>query len=339
MRWGPKIIRPKCSGRLNDFNPLWHISGVSDMFWWIKGPLTKPLFSGGHELSTCPNGKVFTISIGLAGFLLSGKTMSAGYLPKHEKWRLEEVVLFSYLCPSFLGGLVFAFLYPSFSQAHLKLSHRGKGYHSKPSHGKPPALNGDHVVRSLDEPVSPRLQKRRKAGKVARLRYWWPGEIPFDWIWRFVSCNSCWLFEEMSRKGISTFAWCAPFFFNINMSTLYNPLRPGFLMTFRQRKATSSYRHPFRTEKKTCFCLNRFVQMYILHFSLWLICVRKENIYMYTYRHCIPFLHYMTFMTLQHITQIKHISDIYLDTFRNSDGKCNPLEDWPLQVWFLTLCF
>lgn len=228
------------------------------MFWWIKGPLTKPLFSGGHELSTFPNGKVFTISIGLAGFFTPGKTMSAGYLPKHEKWRGCSV----FLSLSFLSrwsGLCISLSFIFTSPSWPKTLPSREGHHSKPSHGKPPALNGDHVVRSLDEPVSPRLQKRRKAGKVARVRYWWPGEIPFDWIWRFVSCNSCWLFEEMSRKGISTFAWCAPFFFNINMSTLYNPLRPGFLMTFRHRKATSSYSHPFRTEKKTCFCLNRFV--------------------------------------------------------------------------------
>lgn len=147
MRWGPKIIRAKCSGRLNDFNPLWHISGVSDMFWWIKGPLTKPLFSGGHELSTFPNGKVFTISIGLAGFFTSGKTMSAGYLPKHEKWRgcyvflsLSFLSRWSGLCISlsfvFLMFFLLSLSLPSFiptSPSWPKTLPSRNGYHSKPT--------------------------------------------------------------------------------------------------------------------------------------------------------------------------------------------------------------
>ena len=134
MRWGPKISRPKCSGRLNDFNPLWHISGVSDMFWWIKGPLTKPLFSGGHELSTFPNGKVFTISIGLAGFFTVREDHVSWILAKTR----EVKRLFCFLSLSFLSrwsGLCISlsFIFLMFPKLTLKLSHRGNGHHSKPT--------------------------------------------------------------------------------------------------------------------------------------------------------------------------------------------------------------
>ena len=117
----------------------------------------------------------------------------------------------------------------------------------------PPALNGDHVVRSLDQPVSPRLEKRRKAGKVARVR------ATGDQV-RFLLIG----FEGLSVvTGVGFLKKCHERVYQllpvVDMSTPYNPLRPSFLMTFRHRKATSSYSHPFRTEKKTCFCLNRLV--------------------------------------------------------------------------------
>ncbi len=193
---------------------------------------------------------------------------------------------------------------------------------------KKPALNGDHVVRSLDEPIGPRLQRRRKklekkTGKMARVRYWWPGEIPFDWIWRFVNCNKqvlafwwnvtkefinfcllCFFFTKIStcQPLITPWGMVSWFLddFSPPQSQLYTswnkspdspasrivrPLRQLISSRSLRDSAQNTYSHLFRTEKKTWFCLSRFVWMYIISVFDQCVCGRKICLYILTLHH------------------------------------------------------